>query len=239
MDSPSLRGAYARTSRAKHHITFLDSEWPKISAWRKAYPNSAISVPAHTTGLFEDATNGVLQPEADQLISASIVVGEAIHNLRAALDYLVYELAFLDSGRPQKKTQFPIADTQENWTKAEDRRLKGVSPPHRDAIRQWQPFTGCEWPRTLRELSDQDKHRRLTYTKQPQSLTFRVDTNSTGLNLITPLTEDLPVGLSGEIILLVFEDGRQVLKELRMLHNEVCAVLDAFTLEFDAATESA
>jgi hypothetical protein len=38
----------------------------------------------------------------------SIVVGEICYNLRAALDYLVYELARLDSGCIQNGTQFPI-----------------------------------------------------------------------------------------------------------------------------------
>ena len=44
-----------------------------------------------------------------------ILIGETIYNLRAILDYLVYELAILDSGQIQKGTQFPIEDTESEF----------------------------------------------------------------------------------------------------------------------------
>src|SRR5689334_11619575 len=90
---------------------------------------------------------------------ASVVVGEIVYNLRAALDYLVYVPAEQDSGARQSGTQFPIEDSQQGFTAHRPTRLKGVSDEHAAVIRQFQPYRGCEWTRTLRDLSNPDKHR--------------------------------------------------------------------------------
>jgi hypothetical protein len=97
-------------------------------------------------------------PPASEL---SLLASEAVFNLRAALDYAVYELAWLDSGQRQEDTQFPIVDDVKDWSKQESRRLPGVSDEHRSAIREYQPFEGCAWMARLRRLSNFDKHRLL------------------------------------------------------------------------------
>lgn len=44
---------------------------------------------------------------------APVVAGEVLYHLRTALDYLVYNLAWLDTGAPQQHTAFPIfTDTE-------------------------------------------------------------------------------------------------------------------------------
>jgi hypothetical protein len=47
------------------------------------------------------------------------------------LDYLVYALAKLDSGSPQKKTQFPIMDTVEQFKGQSKAMLCGVNTAHK------------------------------------------------------------------------------------------------------------
>ena len=42
----------------------------------------------------------------------AVVVSDIIHNLRATLDYIVYELALSDSGKVQDGTQFLIEDVK-------------------------------------------------------------------------------------------------------------------------------
>jgi hypothetical protein len=98
------------------------------------------------------------------------MIGDVLHNLRSALDYLVYDLARLDTGkdRPQG-TQFPIV-TQD----AKRYREKGLpyvamlSGPHRAAIRRLQPYQAdnpSENPlAVLNRLSNADKHRLLHAT---------------------------------------------------------------------------
>jgi hypothetical protein len=81
----------------------------------------------------------------------SIIVGEAVYNLRAALDYLVYELAALDSKSIQENTQFPICHTERKFDDARKRHLARVSSQHVLAIEEYQPYRNCQWARTLRD----------------------------------------------------------------------------------------
>ena len=112
----------------------------------------------------------------------SILVGEAVYNLRAALDYLVYELAWLDSGQIQDDTQFPIENSPKVFQgrstgfyfaakpgKKPKRRscgryLAGVNSVHCGWLEQLQPYKGCDWTKTLGTISNPDKHRKLTTT---------------------------------------------------------------------------
>ena len=99
-----------------------------------------------------------------------LAISDAVHNLRAALDYLVYELALKDSGQPQDGTQFPIepekfgisADGNKfGFDVVAPRFLRGLSPAHRDAIEKFQPYNGADWAQTLKDISNPDKHRQL------------------------------------------------------------------------------
>lgn len=101
----------------------------------------------------------------------SLAVGDAIYNLRAALDYLVYELAILDSKAIQEGTQFPIEGVKAGKSAGGNpigfdaivgRYLKGVSQTHRDMIENLQPYKGVDWSKDLKDISNPDKHRRLT-----------------------------------------------------------------------------
>jgi hypothetical protein len=105
----------------------------------------------------------------------SIWVGEAVYNLRSALDYLVYSLASVNAGRAIRGTQFPI---ETNIGVFQGRYL-GRNPHTGDRVAPWlhhvpeaavmkiaelQPCWDppCEWTKRLRDLSNPDKHRFLT-----------------------------------------------------------------------------
>ncbi|MCH8188130.1 MAG: hypothetical protein IIB66_05415, partial [Proteobacteria bacterium] len=106
-----------------------------------------------------------------------ILVGEITYNLRAALDYLVYELARLDSGEVKNGTQFPIEDTEDGFKRKRNAFLKGVSDKHVAIIESLQPYSGCDWTRILRDLSNPDKHRQLTISKS--SVVYSIPQGST------------------------------------------------------------
>src|SRR5258708_10396877 len=89
-----------------------------------------------------------------------ILIGEICYNLRSALDYLIYDLAEHDAGIRQESTQFPIADTAEEFASSAKRRLRGINSAHRAAIEKLQPYKGCEWTKTLRDFSNTAKHRK-------------------------------------------------------------------------------
>lgn len=89
------------------------------------------------------------------------IAGDAIQNLRAALDNAAWDLAGSAAG---KHTYFPILDEERKWDSARNSSLRGVPEPVIDRVRLLQPYRLGEDARRhalkiLGELSDVDKHR--------------------------------------------------------------------------------
>lgn len=110
----------------------------------------------------------------------AILIGEYIHNLRSALDHLVYELVRLETGHPPPllgRTQFPIFDREFDEKKPGKRKgfhsgakpmLVGVGDTARALIEREQPYKTGERQSSplwhLHELSNWDKHRTIHLT---------------------------------------------------------------------------
>jgi hypothetical protein len=94
----------------------------------------------------------------------SCVAGDAIHNLRSALDHLAWHLALLDSdGDPYRYTSWPITFSPELFEGRAANVLKDLDDGHVAFVRERQPwfaeeFKALKW---LRPLDDHDKHRLL------------------------------------------------------------------------------
>ena len=152
-----IKDARAKLDRAGEHLETLKTE---LGDFQEA---DSHSIDAHS-----DPESGAyllrVQPNAvPPKISA--VVGDVLCNLRPTLDYLVYALAYLDSDSPQEGTQFPICDTTTKFKGKRKTWLKGLSPGHVAAIEGLQPYDGRNellWLRTLRDLSNPDKHKHLS-----------------------------------------------------------------------------
>ena len=90
-----------------------------------------------------------------------LLAGDTIHNLRSALDHLVYQLAALDPDVPRgSKTQYPIFDEPEKFDAMPTYYLEGVPDRYRALLRVAQPYN----PRyallgPLARLDNRDKHR--------------------------------------------------------------------------------
>lgn len=153
----SLDGCFERIRRADEHLADLRNRIAIVTA-RQAQAVSADFNPRppydwHITGPTETYVE----------IRIGILIGEIVYNLRAALDYLVFELAKLDSGREQAGTQFPIESTRQGFIAHEQIWLNGINPTHRAAIERVQPYNGCYWAQLLRDISNRDKHRKLAH----------------------------------------------------------------------------
>lgn len=109
----------------------------------------------------------------------SLLAGDAIHNFRATLDYLAWQIAAAGSDpKPLAKpelVQFPIFSTPskkgvppaKRFSDALPRNLPGAQQRHIDVVESFQPYTradGAFWRDPLALLADAsntDKHRRL------------------------------------------------------------------------------
>ena len=94
--------------------------------------------------------------------SRALVV-DIVEDLRAALDYMVFELSALNRPKlDERAPQFVIADTKEEFDRQSKRRLRYLTEEQKtEFIEKLQPFNGNSMLGILRDMSGQSKHRRL------------------------------------------------------------------------------
>jgi hypothetical protein len=175
VEQPSLDGCREKQRRGLKHLRDLDSA---IADWL-GEPGVEPS-PYRLSGEFrpesgEYVFTGELLKRSDEAeLLWGVILGDALHNLRSALDHLVAQLVLLNTGkRSTSANAFPICDTRATYLsigkKGEpskrDTALRGVSDTHKALIDEMQPYRtrippGALHPlSTLRDLSNRDKHR--------------------------------------------------------------------------------
>jgi hypothetical protein len=148
----------SKLERTNVHLQALNSELQSYYALNpaKSVPHPD-STPEHRSFQIE-----VLIPIPD---AVKLIAGDALQNLRSALDYLVWELV-VTAGNSPKKQSFPVCTTDGGFKKAvENGRLRGVIPDARKLISDLQPCRIDDF-RThnlyvLDELANMNKHRHL------------------------------------------------------------------------------
>jgi hypothetical protein len=222
-----LDGARIRVERAQHHISSIDG---RLEQFRRKL------LPALNFRVEPDKISWNKFPVILPLELAALV-GEVIYNLRAALDYVVFELAAADSGRTQHGTQFPIEDRPEKFRKRRKTFLLGVSDAHVSQIEALQPYRGIAWTAKLRELSNPDKHRSLTVLFGAGRGQVTIQYGAPGSfderdsGVVRPATQEVPFDahLKPEVLLdLTFDDETLVLDTLRDLRASVARTVDDF-----------
>lgn len=157
MPHADFRPALARVDRAAEHRQRL---WGLAGEHLKAHPIE------HWFEPDGDVVRVMVKAPVQFPIEFSIIFGEWLHNLRSALDSLLYELAVEDTRQdPPTRAgnrQFPIMKTPDSDTKE---KLAGLSEWTRQGIKNMQPYnhtggvsgSGIWW---LDELARIDRHRR-------------------------------------------------------------------------------
>jgi hypothetical protein len=236
----ALFGPEQRVKRAGEHIEALGAH---IQEWTNLHGDSNyIEFEATPEGLKTKATLPIAE-----LGRASVLIGDALFNLRAALDYLVYVLAVANNkGRHVSGTQFPIEESMEMF----HGRVTGTTPGGRkvkqylkhvppSAVRRIQQLQPCwdpsvEWTRRLRELSNPDKHQNLTalqsrahFRPEPGPLRFESEGKAT---------------VRGNFEVQVFfressESDEDAFDTLEVLHGHVAALIDEFKPAFTGSED--
>ena len=233
---PSIDRAFARVSRAEEHIaelirrTLLHGQ--KMIEGIQVHPN-----PKNPNRVI------VKRPELPLALSFSVIVGEICYNLRSALDYMVYELAVLDSGADVEGTQFPIEDKKKGFEwRVGGGWLKGLNTAHLALVENLQPYSGCDWTSKLRDLSNPDKHRSLVATQADHELTIHVvdkDHLSDFADLpgaVRPAktSEGKDVYIKALLTTtLQLTDGTPIIETLEKIKNEVAKTLAMIAQDFN------
>lgn len=156
-----FEGAIGKVVRAKFQIRELEREFEDFVQKRPFdLEPSFTSYDGDRVGFYHyraKVRNGVPKRKW------GVLLGEAVHNLRSALDQAVYAAATEPSG----EHEFPVVATPEKWDRVASAKLRSVPAPVVALIKEVQPFHAVD-PNlhsleVLRYLSNQDKHR-LLYT---------------------------------------------------------------------------
>ncbi len=223
--SHPLDGAFDRVRRAEEHLADLKRRITEAEA------NTSL-VQFHRAEGRVGIGMAPFQP-FDRPSILSILVGEIIYNLRAALDYLIFELARLDSGQVQHGTQFLIESAPEGFMAHKEGRLKGINASHVARIERLQPYQGCQWTKTLVDISNPDKHRTLTvlFASAEQVIRFHFGSEPSPQHLADPsIPKEMHV--QNPSIKVAFDDGTRVVDMLEEIKARVAETLDAFQSEF-------
>jgi hypothetical protein len=167
MGGDPLAGCVGKVERANLHLQALHAE---ISPFLKSEPKpyrfvSKVDVETSRYVL-------LVVIERKPPIEWSLIAGDFVQNLRAALDHLVWQLVRANGLRPTGGNAFPLFDQAPPKKRSHperlkwDRMLRGVHPAAVRLIEICQPYNGADGPSrhvlaALRKLSNEDKHRTL------------------------------------------------------------------------------
>jgi hypothetical protein len=160
--SHPLDGARAKLGRAKEHIAALATNV-------RSYVESA-PIRVDQREEREDQKRlirWVATASSDPPAKLGLIVGDWANNVRAALDYTVYELVRRETNEDDpRSTQFPITTSRAQYLDQARGRLRGVPAWSLPVFEGLQPFQdGAEAPdhplAILADVSNRDKHRLL------------------------------------------------------------------------------
>src|SRR2546427_216365 len=163
MASPAgpFRSAWAKIERAEEHRHGLDSHIRATFDVEANRPRLGVKFDAQTG---EHVLYVNRMPDFSAFFErVSLILGDALHNLRSALDHVAFNLVLGTLTRAQvRKVQFPICDTEERFREEIRKRLPGLRADHCAIMERYQPYHGPHDPKavtlgTLQDLSNTDK----------------------------------------------------------------------------------
>lgn len=161
---PALTSVLARIERAKAHLRDYEAQTrPVLAAYRAAV----------VLDYDDKRSEHVLRigeiPTIPQ--DLSLVLGDAIHNLRVSLDYLMWQLVLASGGIPNEHTAFPILDVSPTPNRHGQVHVNvnpGVPKAIQRPLDEIQPYKRVHPANhqlaVLRKLDIVDKHRELLVT---------------------------------------------------------------------------
>jgi hypothetical protein len=135
-----ITGVLAKLRRADEHREAYDEIF---EAFTSTEPYGIISEYDPQTGWHTLRWHVSHDPPLEQL---ALVFGDMISNLRATLDYLVWQLVLAAGKRPGRRTGFPVVRREKDWEVQSRAALAGVEPEWVEEIELRQPYHRPEQP---------------------------------------------------------------------------------------------
>ena len=177
-----LESAWLKLERAGTHVDSLDKTFDH---WLQQPPFTVTkdSDPQNGDQIWRVSSEPTLpEPQLQPLI------GDILHNYRAALDHLAWALVKRNGATPGEKTAFPLSRSGDHFRRWGKTNLLGMSADAKSAIKRLQPCFSPDpshvlWLSSLDYLSIVDNHRHFNMTV----------TASDGGKLLRPLAEGITI----------------------------------------------
>jgi hypothetical protein len=174
-----LANSWLKIGRADEHSKLVSEE---IAAWRKG---KTYEITSHRQANISDHRLVINFNSRMVRDRWALICGDCVHNLRSALDQLIYaiavrEAAGVDPPPDERRIQFPITDDPTKFSEQEWR-LQSLSQTVRTVLEGVQPYNRLHpilppLLGILRDFDDRDKHRLLNIADhRQQSGNFKID----------------------------------------------------------------
>jgi hypothetical protein len=185
-------GAQLKVDRARHHLADLQEQ---VSRWLAEAPAPRFVVEVEDAG----SVLVVRLVDVPRTPAAwSLVLGDALHNLRSALDLLAWQAVIAGGATPGRRTAFPVFRDNHNQRgdKGVTTALRGAPPGLVAAAQGLQPFSRCRpgqmvhgdplWQ--LHRLDIEDKHHLLVVCAQVMpTVSYNIPEQAVGCAVISTL----------------------------------------------------
>jgi hypothetical protein len=153
-----LAGVRAKLGRAEEHRRALDELFAR---YLQAEPYSILFEFDPLSGWHTFRWRVQEEPPLEEL---ALIFGDILGNLRATLDYLIWQLVLANGTKPGRQTGFPIVKRKKDWPVQGGAALKGVPEEWAGLIEAMQPFQRFDQPELhplaiLEHMNNINKHR--------------------------------------------------------------------------------
>ncbi len=239
MTEPLFRGPKLKIERAERHIRDLQRA---IDAFNARHPYPYVVQDDAERGS-RDITFEVRETIPDEL---GLIAGDAIHNLRSALDIMLCDVAAMH-GDPSREIRFPFRDDANELEAHILKKIKRLPVKVIDVIRKLKPSKaqngGNNLLRALHDLDITDKHRlivttatfsRVSHSHPDETATVRSYCAMVGDRVVMSFALANVADEQAQITTAITFgngqpfDGEPIVPTLRQLANLVSEIVEAF-----------
>lgn len=154
---------YTFFEQSRHKLArvqrFLDELDVEITKYQKSKPAKIVFDDKREPGLMVIRADILAEPP----VSIPLAIGDAIHNMRSALDILACDLVRRAGGTPGTNVMYPFCNDAASLDDVIKKRgLSGLTSAELDAIRDTKPYKGGnDILRSIHDLDIDDKHKLL------------------------------------------------------------------------------
>jgi hypothetical protein len=211
---PDFRGVWIKVERAKEHISDLEA---RAKRFEEAEPYSVVSYCELDTGHLVFKVRGSDQPP----LKWSAIAGDAIHNLRSALDLLVCEVVRANDNPVFEGTGFPVFKSAkacaDEFKGRPPGQVKGAPQRAVDFIKKASPYKGANNPFwRLHQLDIEDKHKLLVVVVMEQGFGLHILGAINTVEVFLPNNVEVPLKDGTEIYRIAARGVDDPVAQMRM-----------------------